>query len=39
MAQWYAHLLDMLILHFKNGLHVFHAIFDKFVKVFVQFHT
>ena len=39
MAQWYAHLLDMFILHFENGLHVFHAIFDKFVKVFVQFHT
>ena len=38
MSKRNAHLLDVLVFHLQDRFHVFHAIFDELVKVFVQFY-
>ena len=37
MAEGNAHLFDVLVFHFQDRFHVFHAVFDELVEVFVQF--
>lgn len=37
MAERNAHLLDVVILHFQDRFHVFNAIIDELVEVFVKF--
>ena len=37
VAQWNAHLLDMLILHFQDGFHVFDAAAHELIIVLFQF--